>query len=336
MVFAAQFAGFASEITQLPLVFPPISIGIDSGDPTGNTDHNWTANVLTDGLKLGFVPGFISDHVYVQGAFGEGDENLLLDTVSDSTSNDDWGQARDATYQFLSCTHAFQRGRGRTGNGYRVQLGKQSPRQANNESGQWTVSRRLAGNPAEQWLYRRVRVGICAMDGSTDDNNSNDLYGWREGGDYGLLGDPNVNLPPSTSAYIPYPSYFAEQIGSKIAQIGGKVLAASSNYDQFDSFAVLEPNGDLDLLAINANPAASLTEQFDLQGFQPTGQRKSSNTARHKTPLKVKVPAARWRGNFTDALSLSGASFSYTFPAYSMTVIDLAPGTAQTGGVSGR
>ncbi len=34
-------------------------------------------------------------------------------------------------------------------------------------------------------------------------------------------------------------------------------------------------------------------------------------------------------------MSLSGASFSYTFPAYSMTVIDLVPGTAHTGSISG-
>ncbi len=112
---------------------------------------------------------------------------------------------------------------------------------------------------------RTITIATTYMDG-------------REGGDYGLLGDPNVNLPPSTSAYIPYPSYFAEQLGSQIAQIGGKVLAASSNYDQVDSFAVLEPDGDLDiLLAINANPAASLTEQFDLQDFNRSARPQSSN-----------------------------------------------------------
>ncbi len=104
------------EITAVPPVLRFISIGIDSGDPTGNTDHNWTANVLTDGLRLGFVPGFISDHVYVQGAGGESDENLLLDTVSDSTSNDDWVKPTTA-YQSLLQRTLRRPSRRRTSNG---------------------------------------------------------------------------------------------------------------------------------------------------------------------------------------------------------------------------
>ena len=89
------------------------------------------------------------------------------------------------------------------------------------------------------------------------------MYGWREGGDWGILGDPRINTPPSTTAYDPYPSYFALQLASKIVQSGGQVVSTTSNYTDLDTYAVLEPSGDLDLMVINTNPAADLTEQFN-------------------------------------------------------------------------
>ena len=49
----------------------------------------------------------------------------------------------------------------------------------------------------------------------TGENNSNLLYGWREGGDYGHLGDPNDNSPPATGPYVAYPGYYALQLASK-------------------------------------------------------------------------------------------------------------------------
>ncbi len=87
--FARQFAALAGEI-QTTAGLPPISIGIDSGDPTGASDGNWTKNVLADGLADGLLPGFISDHSYMQGPGAESDSFLLDDTVSDSGSVLDW------------------------------------------------------------------------------------------------------------------------------------------------------------------------------------------------------------------------------------------------------
>ena len=55
-----------------------------------------------------------------------------------------------------------------------------------------------------------------------NNNNSQSLYGWRKGGDHGLLGDSHTNNPPTTAPYVPYPSYFAEQLASKLLQPGGK------------------------------------------------------------------------------------------------------------------
>ena len=65
VAFAQQFAALAASIITAAGL-PGISIGIDSGDPTGGSDNNWTKNVLTIGLTDGFMPGFISDHSYMQ------------------------------------------------------------------------------------------------------------------------------------------------------------------------------------------------------------------------------------------------------------------------------
>ena len=76
VAFAKQFATLATEILDTAGL-PAISIGIDSGDPTGASDGFWTMNVLTDGAEIGFVPGFISDHIYMQQPGPESDSGLL-------------------------------------------------------------------------------------------------------------------------------------------------------------------------------------------------------------------------------------------------------------------
>ena len=160
----------------------------------------------------------------------------------------------------------------------------------------------------------------------TSQNNSNLLYGWREGGDYGQLGDPNDNSPPTTGPYVAYPGYYALQLASKIIESGGQVVSAASNYSDLDVYAVKEASGDLDLLVINVNPAASLTEQFDLTGFQPGGSAQvwqygeTQDTAQSQSTTGASALASS-----STSLSLSGSNFSYTFPAYSMTVLNLVP-----------
>ena len=98
-----------------------------------------------------------------------------------------------------------------------------------------------------------------------------------------------------------------------------------------DVYAVKEADGHLDLLVINTNPAASLTEQFNVTGFQPGTSAKvwqygeTQDTAQSRSSTGASALAS-----FSTAVNPSGSSFSYTFPAYSMTVLDLAPGTVVT------
>jgi hypothetical protein len=79
-------------------------------------------------------------------------------------------------------------------------------------------------------------------------------------------------------------------------------------------------------MVINKNPQAAVTEQFDLQGFTPTGQAQfwQYGEAQDNAQNQSSTGAASL-ANFTAPITVSGGNFSYALPAYSMTVIDLTP-----------
>jgi hypothetical protein len=326
--FAETFATYAAEID------PAISIGIDSADPTGASDNNWTKNVLTQGNAIGFIPGFISDHNYVQAPGQESDSTLLLNTVSDANSVLDWS-TRYADYQTV-----LQATIGSQAAGVQIMA---------------TEFNSVYSNPGKQitslvnGLFIADSIGSLLDSGYTagtvwdlrngwdpNENNSPFLYGWRQGGDYGLLGDPNTSDPPSTGSYVPYPSYFAEQLASKIVLAGGQVVSASSNFQDLATYAVLQANGRLELLVINKDPDAAINEQFTLQGFTPNGDAQvwqygeAQDFAQSQT-----TDGSAALGYSTTTVALSGSSFNYTFPAYSMTVVDLTPLTVATATLTG-
>jgi hypothetical protein len=319
--FAASFASFvASDQSNLPA----IQIGIDSEDPTGASDNNWTKNVVTDLFANGFEPGFISDHSYMQGPGSESDSFLLNDTVSDPASLFDWS-TRYADYKTM--------------------LNSVLGSNASSVNVMATEFNSVYGNPGKQStslvnaLFIADSIGSLLDSGygggyvwdlrngwDTTQNNSPTLYGWREGGDYGLLGDPNNNLPPSTGPYVAYPNYYAEQLASKIVQAGGKAVSTISNYSELATYGMIEPNGHLDLLVINKNPDATITEPFNVAGFTPSGRAQIWQYGEAQDYAQSQSPTgASSLASFSTNLSLTGNNFSYTFSPYSMTVIDLTP-----------
>ncbi len=330
--FAETFASLAIKV--LAGTGISIAIGIDSGDPTGASDDDWTKNVLADGLAdkvdglaNGFTPGFISDHSYMQAPGDESDSFLLDDTVSDSGSVLDWS-TRYADYQAV-----LQQTLGSQASSVQVMAteynsvwgdpGKQSTSLVNG----LFVAESLGSLMDSGYTGGFVWDLRNDYDTSSGQNDSNLLYGWREGGDYGQLGDPNqTDSAPATGPYVAYPGYYALQLASKIIQSGGQVVSAASNYGDLDVYAVMESSGDLELLVINVNPAASLSEQFDLTGFQPSGAAQVWQYG--ETQDTAQSHSSSGASALTDAsasVSLSGGNFSYVFPAYSMTVLDLSP-----------
>jgi hypothetical protein len=320
ITFAKQFAGYAAQID------PSISIGLDVGSPGDN--NNWTANILQQSAVQGFMPGFLSDHNYVQAPGSESDSNLLLDTVSDTGSDPsdpgnpyDWA-VRAADYQSLLTKYLGAAGKN-------VQLLATEYNSVYSDPGKQTTSLVNGLFVADsigamlETPYNGADVWDLRNGYATGGNASSSLYGWRQGGDYGLIGSPGGSAP-ATGTYVPYPTYFAEQLASKIVQAGGSVVQAASSDPNLTVYAVVEPDGHLDLLVINKSATSALTGQFQLANFQPASQAQAwqygeaQDTAQSQTTNGQSSLAS-----FTATLAVSGSTFSYAFPAYSMTVLDL-------------
>jgi alpha-L-arabinofuranosidase len=322
--FAKTFAAFvASDQAKLPV----LSIGIDSQDPTGAADGNWTRNVLTDGNNIGFVPGFVSDHSYMQGPSSESDAFLLNNTVSNTSSIRDWTTRYNDYASLLSQTLGSKAGS--------VQLMATEFNSVEYNPGKQTTSLVNGLFMADSLgsLLDSGYVGADVWDLRNGflpgNNNSASLYGWRQGGDYGLLGDPFYTDLPNTGPYVEYPDYFGEQLAGKLIQTGGKVVSASSSYNEFSTYAVLEANGHLELLVINKNSDASLTEQFTMTGFTPSGLAQFYQYGEAQdNAQRLSTTGNSALASFSSPLNNTGGNFSLALPAYSMTLIDLAPLTA--------
>jgi alpha-L-arabinofuranosidase len=321
VAFAKQFETYAASID------PSISIGIDAGSPD-NSYNNWLPDVLQQSVTQGFTIGFISDHNYVQAPGSESDATLLLDTVSNPSSPYDWAvRATDYTDlldQYLGAA------------GQNVALLTTEFNSVYSNPGKQTTSLVnglfIADSLGEllQTSYQGATVWDLRNGYDTSNNNASSLYGWRDGGDYGLIGSPGT--APNTGTYVPYPSYFAEQLASEIIQAGGNVVQATSDDPNLAVYAVHESNGNLELLVINKSPSGPITGQFSLADFHAAAQAQlwqygeTQDTAQSESATGASALAS-----FTATLPLSGSGFSYAFPAYSMTVVDLSPDASYAG-----
>jgi hypothetical protein len=331
IAFAKQFAGYAAKIE------PTISIGLDVGSP--GDYNNWTANILEQSAAQGFTVGFLSDHNYVQAPGNESDTNLLLDTVTDTGSNPsdpgnpyDWA-VRASKYEALLTQYLGSAGTNvellaTEFNSVYSNPGKQTTSLVNGLFVADSIGALLETpyDGADVWDLRNSY--------DTGNNNSSSLYGWRQGGDYGLIGSPGGSAP-ATGPYVPYPTYFAEQLASKIIQPGGSVVQASSSDPNLTAYAVLEPSGHLDLLVINKSASGALTGQFQLANYTPPTLAQvwqygeAQDTAESQT-----TDGHSALNDFTATLNPSGSTFSDSFPAYSMTVLDLGKVVSITSGPS--
>ncbi len=340
---SAQFAALAAEID------PGILIGYDSqmvdGTQLAGSDYtNWMVQTLQQCAIQGFTPGFIADHYYAQSPGDESDSSLLgVSNTTTSASNPyDWTQRADdydaLFHQYLPDAN-IQLIADEV-NSVSSSPGKQSTSLVNGlfvadalgSALETTGSDSLTGYDGF-WLWDLHNGPV------TNGNNSSSLYGWRNYGDYGILGNGSGSEQTNELS----PDYFAIELGSEIMVPGGTVVASSEdNETSMDVYAVLEANGDLDLLVVNKTnpnsgtppnnqPDPTLTEQFNLSGFTASGQAEiweygvaqddaQANSSNHAASID----------NFNTTLSISGDSFSYAVPDYTMMVISLTPESGPT------
>jgi hypothetical protein len=93
----------------------------------------------------------------------------------------------------------------------------------------------------------------------TGTNDSPDLYGTNDFGDYGLLSVGNTGEPP---AETPFPDYYGLQMVSRVVGPFDRIVAASSNQSLISAFATVNPVGLVTVLLVNANPATSYDVTF--------------------------------------------------------------------------
>jgi hypothetical protein len=316
----------------------PISIGIDS-QAVDNSFNNWIVNILQQSAAQGLKLGFIADHYYTSVSPGSETDASLLGVSNTSAGGNtyDWSQ-RAAAYDNL--IHEYLPGQN-------VQLFADEVNSVSSDPNKQStslVNGLFIADALGSVLYATGSNSLGGYEGfwvwdlhngPSNNKNGSSLYGWRTYGDYGILGNSSPEALNETT-----PDYYALQLASKILQSGGTVVSASEdNETGVDTYAVLEPDGDLDLFVINKTnpnsgtpphnlPDPTLTEQFDISGFIPSGQATiweygvAEDDAQATSTAAVPTTSLT---NFTTNLTVSSGSFSYALPDYSMMVIDLKP-----------
>ena len=272
----------------------------------GNSLHSgWTPVMLVTLQSLGVTPGFLIDHNYPQGGGGESDAGLLQDgatLVSNATN------LRQIITDYLGAT-----------TGGNIELDVTELNSVSDNPGKQSTSlvnglfmADALGNLAN------TEFGACTWwdlrnGGSTGGNNSAALYGWREYGDYGVVSSGDISGVPANT---PYPTYYAAKLLTHWGRGGDAVVSASSGYVLMSAYASLLQNGDLALLVINKHPTSDLPAQVSLGNFTP-----GSATAATYSYGKPNDTAS---GDLTiGTAAVTGSTFNYTFPSYSMTVVQI-------------
>jgi alpha-L-arabinofuranosidase len=342
----------------------PILVGVDSQDVATTPDNSstfddWIGNILSQSVAQKFTLGFIADHYYTSVSSGSENDATLLGmsntvTTNNSSSNPyDWAERASDYDTLIENTITAN---GAAGEEYlgKVQLiadevnsissspGKQSTSLVNglfiaDAIGAAVESTGADGLGGYQgfWIW-----DLHNGEPSPDGNTSSSLYGWRDYGDYGIIGNGTGAATNELS-----PDYFAIQLASKIFGSGGDVIySTEDNESAIDIYAVLETNGDLELLVINkTDPGMSqsndtsppnppgITEQFNISGFDANSLATIWQYGVNQDDAQASSPT------FVSALAESSANlgvtngdFSYTFPDYSMTVLILTPGASPT------
>jgi hypothetical protein len=331
VTFTHAFADLAQQID------PTTSIGVGVGNP-GEWDKAWNVPVLKTCAAQGFTPGFLSDHFYAydgnsEAALSDGD--LLLHTVSDPASvmpihanaPRNWA-GRAQAYR------ALLRGQlGDAGAGVELMCAEfNSDADASNKQstnlvhGLWLADAigsllQTEYNGAAFWDLRNNYA---------DRPDDPTFSGWRTGADDGMIGSPSDTAgAPATGPYVAYPAYFAEQLASLMVHTGDTVVSAQSDTATLSAYAVLQQNGHLDLLVINKSATQDDAVTFNVAGFdtyRPASLWTYGQAEDTAQGLTADGSASLTQSGPLIGLDIvGGPSFGWTFPAYSMSVLDLVP-----------
>lgn len=268
---------------------------------TGAWHNGWNAVLLTTLRNQGVTPDFVIYHKYAQLPGGENDAALLQ---SASTWASDMTALRRMLSDYLGAA-------------------------ANNIEIVCTEANSVSSNPGKQTrslvnglfladtLGQALQTELGALhwwslrDVEHYGNNSASLYGWRQNGDYGVLSGNNER----------HPTYFVAGLLRHFARGGDQVVRASSDNPLLAAYAARRLDGSLSLLVINKSPTAAQRANIALSGYTP-----GANGTAYSYGIPQDEAARSGVGSQEVAQTTftgAGANFSYTFPAYSVTVLSL-------------
>ena len=275
---------------------------------TGLIHYGWTPVMLTYMRSNDCIPDFLVEHIYGP-ADGDTQDLLWYSKIKSDAANlrqmltDYLGSA--GSNVTLECT----------------ECGLGGDRQSCSLVGGLTYLDSLGEflqTEFQSHIWWDFRNGQNAL-GSSDPS----YYGWRTNSSGQYLADGGVvdglGAGPSTR----YPTYYCAELAAKFIRGGDQVVAATSDYPLLATYAVLQPDGALNLLIINKSSYTNLTVAFNLSGYVP-----SPNATTWSYGIPQDNAAETGIGSCDIAQgSLSGAaaSFNYTFAPYSATVIDPVP-----------
>lgn len=235
------------------------------GQTSASSPQPWNDTVLSTACSSA---DFMAIHWYPQGPTGESDAALLAAPAN--------GESTSVSYtpsipSMVSTLHSeFNQYCGNHAS--RLQIMTTETNSVSYNPGKQTTNLVNALYLAENYLTWLAN-GVTNVDWwdvhnsiMPNDNNSPDLYGTNNFGDYGMLSVGNAGEPP---AETPFPDYYGLQIVSKLVKSFGQIVAVSSSQSLVQAFAVKECDGSIAVLLINTDPSTTYT--VSLSGFNTTG-----------------------------------------------------------------
>jgi hypothetical protein len=285
---------------------------------TGVTHNGWTPVMLTYMRSNNVIPDFLIHHKYAPNIGDQGDLLWSKTWASDAASlrqmlTDYLGSA--GSNVTLECTE-----NGCGGDRQRVSLvGGLFYADTVGQVMQTEFNSRI------WWDTRNGQGGVV--------NSDPTLYGWRTGW------FTNATILTNSLQYYydegicygggyvtnRYPAFYTGKLLARFAAGGDQVVKAATDYPLLTPYAVVRTNGTLSLLVINKSSSATLSAGLALTNFLPL-----SNATVYSYGI-LQDEAARTNGPIlaqdlaTNTISLASSAFSYSFPPYSATVLNLSP-----------
>jgi alpha-N-arabinofuranosidase len=315
--YAQAFAGFYK---QMLAVDPTIHVGAvivtpetGYGDPShsvpspekgGAPVTGWTPVVLSTLKSLGVTPHFLIYHSYAQNPGHENDAMLLQ---AGARLQSDAREVRRMAVDYLGAPGKTIELDLTELNSVSANPGKQSTSLVN---GLFMAD--ALGNVAQ------TEFNACTWwdmrNGTTNANNSPELYGRRQFGDYGLVSSGGPGIAPNT----PYPTYYAAKLLTHWARGGDAIVTATSSYPLLSIHAARLAKGQLALMIVNKHPTVDLHARIALSGFAPAPGNAVIYSYGKQNDLQNTDLT-------TGTVAVSGTTIDLAVPSYSMNVLVLNP-----------